>query len=74
MYSDKVTKSVAEAAKKVYEDLKGNQHKLDKNKNNKIDAHDFKLLRVETSYSSMYCDCPGTSYSMTGRPVCERPR
>jgi hypothetical protein len=30
---------------KVYEELKGNQHKLDHNKNGKIDAHDFKLLR-----------------------------
>ena len=27
------------------EELKGNQHKIDMNKNNKIDAHDFKLLR-----------------------------
>ena len=30
---------------KVYEELKGNQHKLDHNKNGKLDAHDFKLLR-----------------------------
>ena len=30
---------------KVYEELKGNQHKIDHNKNGKIDAHDFKLLR-----------------------------
>jgi hypothetical protein len=29
------------------EALKGNQHKIDKNKNNKVDAHDFKLLRKE---------------------------
>ena len=27
------------------EELVGNQHKIDANKNNKIDAHDFKLLR-----------------------------
>lgn len=31
----------------VDEELKGNQHKIDKNKNGKIDAHDFKLLRKE---------------------------
>jgi len=31
----------------VDEELKGNQHKIDKNKNNKIDAEDFKLLRKE---------------------------
>ena len=29
------------------EELKGKQHKLDKNKNSKVDAHDFKLLRKE---------------------------
>jgi hypothetical protein len=29
------------------EELKGNQHKIDKNKNGKIDAHDFKLLKKE---------------------------
>ena len=33
--------------KSFMEALKGNQHKIDKNKNNKIDAHDFKLLRKE---------------------------
>ena len=31
----------------VEEELKGNQHKLDKNKNGKLDATDFKLLRKE---------------------------
>lgn len=31
----------------VEEELKGKQHKLDKNKNGKLDAHDFKLLRKE---------------------------
>jgi len=29
------------------EELKGNQHDLDKNKNGKLDKHDFKLLRKE---------------------------
>jgi hypothetical protein len=48
MYSDKVTQSIAEAAKKVMDgELKGQQHKIDANKNNKIDAHDFKLLRAK---------------------------
>ena len=32
---------------KFMEALKGNQHKIDKNKNGKVDAHDFKLLRKE---------------------------
>jgi hypothetical protein len=35
--------------KNKMEELKGNQHKIDKNKNNKIDAHDFKILRGEKS-------------------------
>ena len=48
MLNDKNLKSVADAAAKIMaEALKGDQHKIDKNKNNKIDAHDFKLLRKE---------------------------
>jgi hypothetical protein len=41
--------SIADAVKEILqqEALKGNQHKIDKNKNNKIDAEDFKLLRKE---------------------------
>ena len=31
----------------IEEELKGNQHKLDKNKNGKLDAEDFKKLRKE---------------------------
>ena len=27
------------------EELKGNQHKIDANKNGKVDGHDFKILR-----------------------------
>ena len=39
---------VADAVTKIMdEELKGNQHKIDANKNNKIDAHDFKLLRAK---------------------------
>jgi hypothetical protein len=30
---------------KINEELKGDQHKLDHNKNGKLDAHDFKLMR-----------------------------
>jgi hypothetical protein len=48
MYSDKLTQSIAKAANQVMdEQLKGDQHKIDKNKNGKVDAHDFKLLRKE---------------------------
>jgi hypothetical protein len=39
---------IAEADyKNKMEELKGQQHKLDKNKNNKVDADDFKILRGE---------------------------
>ena len=48
MFQDKILKSVAEAVKSVMDEaLKGDQHKIDKNKNGKVDAHDFKLLRKE---------------------------
>lgn len=33
--------------KSFMEELKGKQHKIDKNKNGQIDSHDFKLLRKE---------------------------
>ena len=52
-FDNQKTRNVAEAVKKILagetvsEELKGNQHKIDKNKNNKIDAHDFELLRKE---------------------------
>jgi hypothetical protein len=47
MFTDKLSKSIAEAVKKVVdEELKGQQHKIDVNKNNKIDAEDFKHLRA----------------------------
>ena len=40
--------SVSEAYKKMKaEELKGDQHKLDKNKNGKLDSDDFKKLRKE---------------------------
>lgn len=41
------------------EELKGNQHKLDKNKNGKVDSHDFKILRGETcsDCGKAPCEC-----------------
>jgi hypothetical protein len=41
--------NVADAVNEILqqEALKGNQHKIDKNKNNKIDPEDFRLLRKE---------------------------
>jgi hypothetical protein len=47
-YNDKTLKGVADAVQHVMdEELKGNQHKIDANKNGKIDSHDFKLLRAK---------------------------
>jgi hypothetical protein len=40
-------KTLFESYVEMQEQLKGKQHKIDKNKNNKIDAHDFKLLQKE---------------------------
>lgn len=38
-------KKIMDASSPVAEALVGNQHKIDKNKNGRIDAHDFKLLK-----------------------------
>lgn len=62
IFNDKALKSVAaEAAKIMGEQLKGNQSKIDANKNGKIDAQDFKLLRSkknlkedDTGYQDRY--------------------
>lgn len=49
--SDEKRRQMAIAAKlsneevETNEELKGNQHKIDANKNGKVDGHDFKLLR-----------------------------
>jgi len=47
--ADKKMKENTEFKDKLIEALKGNQHKIDKNKNNKIDAQDFAILRKEES-------------------------
>ena len=47
-YNNKTLKGVAEVVQQIMdEELKGNQHKIDANKNGKVDAHDFKLLRAK---------------------------
>ena len=45
--------------KEMKEDLKGNQHKIDKNKNNKIDAQDFKILRGQKNVTEDSCEDEG---------------
>jgi len=44
---EETMKSYKEFLQSLDEKLIGKQHKIDKNKNNKIDAHDFELLRKE---------------------------
>jgi len=48
MFEKQISQSLQDAIKKitsVSEALIGNQHKIDKNKNGKIDAQDFKILK-----------------------------
>ena len=49
MINLKKNDALADAVKEILqqEALKGNQHLIDKNKNNEVDAHDFKILRGE---------------------------
>lgn len=44
-----VSESHEHSGRKMSEALKGDQHKIDANKNGKVDAHDFKILRGKTS-------------------------
>lgn len=56
----------------IEEELKGNQHKLDKNKNGKVDKHDFKLLRkeeaeqIDEAIDADDYTCTSEKSSMTG--------
>ena len=49
--NEKMQKKMDTGLARAETKLKGDQHKLDKNKNGKIDAHDFKLLRKENEVS-----------------------
>lgn len=42
---NQISEMIDRVRKLKTEELKGNQHKIDANKNGKVDAHDFKLLR-----------------------------
>ena len=48
------------------EALKGNQHKIDKNKNGEVDAHDFKLLRKEETEQIDEARVNGREYASQG--------
>jgi len=54
---------------RLIESLKGNQHKIDKNKNNKIDAHDFKILRAQKEEVEQIDETvPTTGLPYIGKP------
>jgi len=56
-FNDKALKSVADAAAKIMgEALVGNQHKIDANKNGKIDGQDFKILRAKKTMKEAELD------------------
>ena len=70
MYKDDITKAVAEAyAKMKQEELKGNQHKIDANKNNKIDAQDFKILRAQKNEEAELEPGQGSHLNLGGARV-----
>jgi hypothetical protein len=59
-----------EKKSKVEEELKGNQHKIDKNKNGKIDGHDFKLLRKEVEEAiNVFRKDPNPQGDTAGTPI-----
>ena len=53
----------------ISEELKGNQHKIDANKNNKVDAHDFKLLRKKKTMQEETPDPIGKNENEGGSAV-----
>jgi hypothetical protein len=54
--ADKKKNESTEFKDKLIEALKGNQHKIDKNKNNKIDSQDFKILRGQKNVAEDSCE------------------
>jgi hypothetical protein len=53
---------ILEMVKRVREELKGKQHKLDKNKNGKLDAQDFEHLRKMKEEPELEEAFPGKDY------------
>lgn len=70
MLTDKLTQAVAEAYKKMkQEELKGDQHKIDANKNGQIDAHDFKILRGQKNEETELEPGQGSHLNLGGARV-----
>lgn len=70
MLTDKLTQAVAEAYKKMkQEELKGDQHKIDANKNGQIDSHDFKILRGQKNEETELEPGQGSHLNLGGARV-----
>jgi hypothetical protein len=54
--------------KPVKEELVGNQHKIDLNKNNRVDAHDLKLLRTKKEMSEQDRSSSDPDFAAPGDP------
>lgn len=56
---------------KIAEALKGDQHKIDANQNNKIDSQDFKILKAKKEIEEAIGDKEGTAGTLRkdGKPV-----
>ena len=64
----------ADLIKTVEEALKGNQKKIDKNHNGKIDGQDFKILRGEKVKKEEVEEIEEVSKSLAGRTILQRTR
>ena len=58
-------------SKQKTEELSGDQHKLDKNKNGKLDKHDFKMLRKEEAVEEQAPVAPSIGVHRIGVTVSE---
>jgi hypothetical protein len=65
----KMKLSEARAKFEQIDELKGNQHKIDANKNGKVDAHDFKLLRGKNKVAEEVEDLDEISKPTLGRYI-----
>lgn len=69
---DPIAEAIANIAEADYkakmEELKGQQHKLDKNKNNKLDSDDFKIIRGEKKVNEEQTDEAVSPFDWKNRP------
>ena len=64
--------SAQQEPQQLDEKLIGNQHKIDANKNNKIDAHDFKLLRSKKKVEEETEELEESHFKVGDEVVCKK--